>query len=88
MSHLSDTQGKPISASTPASTLWTDPIVEEIHAFRQAHAAQYGYDIEAIMEDYTLAWQVWQARTITDEEYRRAIAEIPNVQPDDHDKLS
>jgi hypothetical protein len=28
-----------------------DPIVEEIHKFREAHARKFNYDIDAIFED-------------------------------------
>jgi len=28
-----------------------DPIVEEVRKVRQAHAAQHGYDLEAILAD-------------------------------------
>ncbi|MBS4028877.1 MAG: hypothetical protein KGZ58_09580 [Ignavibacteriales bacterium] len=31
--------------------MWDDPIVEEIRKYRQEHAAQFNYDIEAIMRD-------------------------------------
>jgi hypothetical protein len=32
--------------------MWTDPIIEEIHKIRQAHAAKFNYDIRAIVKDY------------------------------------
>ncbi len=31
--------------------MWKDPIVEEIRAIRKAHAAQFNFDIKAIVED-------------------------------------
>ena len=31
--------------------MWTDPIVEEIHKFRQEYAASFNYDMNAIYED-------------------------------------
>ncbi|TAK53413.1 MAG: hypothetical protein EPO24_14395 [Bacteroidetes bacterium] len=31
--------------------MWTDPIVEEIRKYRNEHAAQHGYDIDAIFRD-------------------------------------
>lgn len=31
---------------------WTDPILEEIHQIREAHAAKFNYDIEAIVKDF------------------------------------
>ncbi len=30
--------------------MWQDPIVEEIRTHRDEHAAQFGYDIQAIVE--------------------------------------
>jgi hypothetical protein len=32
--------------------MWTDPIIEEIHKIRQAHAAKFNYDIHAIVKDF------------------------------------
>lgn len=31
--------------------MWQDPIVEEIRAVRQAHAARFGFDLDAIVAD-------------------------------------
>ncbi len=31
--------------------MWTDPIVEEIHQIREAYAARFQYDLDAIYED-------------------------------------
>ncbi len=31
--------------------MWTDPIIEEIHRVREAHARQFGFDLKAIAED-------------------------------------
>lgn len=31
--------------------MWKDPIVEEIRRIRDAHAAKFGYDLQAIYED-------------------------------------
>lgn len=31
--------------------MWQDPIVKEIREFREAHAADFNYDIRAIVED-------------------------------------
>ena len=28
-----------------------DPILDEIHRFREAHAAKFGYDVDAIVRD-------------------------------------
>lgn len=30
---------------------WTDPIVEEVRRIREAHAAQFDYDLARIFED-------------------------------------
>lgn len=32
--------------------MWTDPIVEEIHKIREAHATKFNYDLLAIVRDY------------------------------------
>lgn len=31
--------------------MWTDPIIEEIHQIRTEHAAQFNYDLAAIVKD-------------------------------------
>jgi hypothetical protein len=31
--------------------MWKDPIIEEIHKIREAHAKQFNYDMWAIYED-------------------------------------
>ena len=31
--------------------MWTDPIVEELHRWREAHAARFQQDLHAIVED-------------------------------------
>ncbi len=31
--------------------MWEDPIVKALHAIREEHAAQFGYDIDAIFRD-------------------------------------
>ncbi|MBI3327218.1 MAG: hypothetical protein HYZ81_11025 [Nitrospinae bacterium] len=31
--------------------MWEDPIVEEVRKIREAHAAQFNYDLEAICRD-------------------------------------
>lgn len=31
--------------------MWTDPIVEEVRRVRQAHAAKFNYDLNAIYAD-------------------------------------
>ena len=32
--------------------MWRDPIIEEIHRYREEHAAKFNYDIHAIFEDW------------------------------------
>ncbi len=32
--------------------MWTDPIVEEIHKIREAHAAKFNYNLLAIVREY------------------------------------
>lgn len=31
--------------------MWTDPIIKEIHQIRAEHAAQFNYDLTAIVKD-------------------------------------
>jgi len=31
--------------------MWKDPIVEQIHRYREAHAKKFNYDLDAIYED-------------------------------------
>lgn len=31
--------------------MWTDPIVEELHEIRRAHAEKHGYDLARIVAD-------------------------------------
>lgn len=31
--------------------MWKDPIVEEIHKFREKHAKKFNYNLEAIFKD-------------------------------------
>ena len=31
--------------------MWEDPIVEELHTIREAHAARFGFDLRAIVKD-------------------------------------
>jgi len=31
--------------------MWKDPIVEEVRAVREAHAAKFGYDLKRIFAD-------------------------------------
>jgi hypothetical protein len=29
--------------------MWTDPIIEDLHAQRRAHAAEYGFDVQRLL---------------------------------------
>ncbi len=29
--------------------MWTDPIIEDLHAQRRAHAAEYGFDVKRLL---------------------------------------
>ncbi len=31
--------------------MWQDPIIEELHRYREAHAKKFNYDVWAIHED-------------------------------------
>lgn len=31
--------------------MWQDPIVEEIHRFREEHAARFNFDLDAMIKD-------------------------------------
>lgn len=39
--------------------MWNDPIVEELHRIREAHAARFGHDLRAIAEDLKKLEQAW-----------------------------
>ncbi len=41
---------------------WSDPIVAEVRAIREQHAAQFEYDLDAIYEDIK-AWERASERT-------------------------
>lgn len=32
--------------------MWNDPIIEELHQIRQAHAAKFNYDLKAMFDDF------------------------------------
>jgi hypothetical protein len=44
--------------------MWTDPIVEELHTIREAHAARFNDDLWAIVEDLKTLERDWPAPTI------------------------
>ena len=39
--------------------MWTDPIVEELHRVREAHAARFGNDLRAIAAELRRVEQEW-----------------------------
>ena len=44
--------------------MWTDPIVEELHHIREAHAARFNNDFRAIVEDLKKLECDWPGPTI------------------------
>ena len=44
--------------------MWTDPIVEELHRWREAHAARFQQDLQAIVEDLRQLERDWPAPKI------------------------
>lgn len=51
--------------------MWTDPIVEELHRWREAHAARFQQDLRAIAEDLRQLEQDWPAPKIDPPSIRR-----------------
>jgi hypothetical protein len=45
--------------------MWQDPIVAEVRRVRQAHAAQLGFDLEAIYKDLKAQEKKGQRRMIS-----------------------
>jgi hypothetical protein len=39
--------------------MWIDPIVEELHCVREAHAARFNDDLQAIAADLLRTEQTW-----------------------------
>ncbi len=44
--------------------MWTDPIVEELHRWREAHAARFQQNLQAIVEDLRQLERDWPAPKI------------------------
>jgi hypothetical protein len=44
--------------------MWTDPIVEELHHLREAHAARFHHDLRAMVEDLRALEPGWPAPKI------------------------
>ena len=45
--------------------MWQDPIVAEVRRVRKAHAAQFGFDLEAIYKDLKAQEKRGQRRMIS-----------------------
>jgi hypothetical protein len=45
--------------------MWQDPIVAEVRRIRQAHAAQFGFDLEAIYKDLKAQEKQGQRRMVS-----------------------
>lgn len=45
--------------------MWTDPIVEELHRIREAHAARFDNDLRKIAEDLREIEKNWPERKIS-----------------------
>lgn len=45
--------------------MWVDEIVEEVRAVREAHAARFGYDLDAIYQDLQAQEQQSQRQIVT-----------------------
>jgi predicted component of type VI protein secretion system len=44
--------------------MWTDPIVEELHHLREAHAARFHHDLRAMVGDLQTLERDWPAPKI------------------------
>ena len=51
--------------------MWTDPIVEELHRWREAHAARFQQNLQAIVEDLRQLELDWPAPKIDPPPIRR-----------------
>ncbi len=45
--------------------MWVDEIVEEVRAVREAHAARFGYDLDAIYQDLKAQEEQSQQQVVT-----------------------
>ena len=61
--------------------MWVDPIVEEIRQIREAYAAQFNYDIEAIVNDIQRQQQESGREFVTLPKKRIVAANEENPQP-------
>ncbi|OQW92088.1 MAG: hypothetical protein BWK78_02715 [Thiotrichaceae bacterium IS1] len=44
--------------------MWNDPIIEELHQLREAHAAKFNYDLKAIFDDFKRAEEEYRQKVI------------------------
>lgn len=59
--------------------MWIDPIVEELHRWREDHAARFQHDLHAIAEDLRQLERDWPAPKVDPPSIRRERqAETPN----------
>lgn len=65
--------------------MWTDPLVEELHRIREAHAARFGNDLRKIAEDLRKIEANWPEAKISPPpklplaKVRRAPHEVPGT---------
>ena len=59
------------------TTIRPDPIIAEVRAVREAHAARFNYDVKAIFEDIRAKQEVSE-RNYVSYPPRRVMAEAPN----------
>jgi glycine/serine hydroxymethyltransferase len=56
--------------------MWNDPIIEELHQLREAHAAKFNNDLKAIFDDFKRA----------EEEYRQKGYKVVSWPLDNHEE--
>lgn len=42
--------------------MWNDPIIEELHQIRQAHAAKFNYDLKAMFDDFKCSEEKYRSQ--------------------------
>ena len=61
--------------------MWVDEIVEEVRAIRKAHAARFGYDLDAIFQDLKAQERQSQRQIVTLAPRRRRQQEKMILEP-------
>ncbi len=61
--------------------MWVDEIVEEVRAIRKAHAARFGYDLDAIFQDLKAQERQSQRQIVTLSPRRRRQQEKMILEP-------